>query len=160
MTIALLNQEVNGHFPNDLPFFTASVFLPTRRIVSLLKFDNIARVMIPGMQTRRIEPDITVVELIGTLSLGNTLSWIETDIRRQIKEGARKLIIDISQLRYTDSAGIGMFIIVNGELEQAKGVLRIAGASGIVAKSFTVTHLDRVILLDPDIEVSLAKLRE
>src|SRR5262249_51220256 len=121
--------------------------------------DTIAPHMIPGMQTRRVEPDITVVELIGSLSLGNTLSWIETDIRGQIKEGMRKLVIDISQLRYTDSAGIGMFITVNGEIEQASGQLRIAGATGIVAKSFTVTHLDRVIFMDADVEAACAKFR-
>jgi anti-anti-sigma factor len=115
--------------------------------------------MIPGMKTRRVEPDIDVVELIGTLSLGSTLSWIETDLRRLIREGGRKLIIDVSQLRFADSAGMGMFITINGEMEQAGGQLRIAGANGNVAKSFSVTHIDRVILMDASVETACEGLR-
>src|SRR5262249_1418990 len=103
--------------------------------------------MILDMKTRRVEPDIHVVELMRSLRLGHTVSFFETDIRRLIKEGARKLIIDVSQLQYTDSAGIGIFIGVNGEMEKAGGVLRIAGASGLVANSFTMVHIDRVIVM-------------
>ena len=109
---------------------------------------------IPGMKTRRVDPDIDIVELIGTLRLGSTLSWIEADIRRMIGEGSRKLIIDVSQLRYTDSAGIGLFITMNGAMEQAGGRMRIAGASGEVAKSFSIVHIDRVILMDSSIEAA------
>ena len=115
--------------------------------------------MIPGMKVRRVEPDIDVVELVGSLNLGNTLHWIETDLRRLIKEGSRKLVLDVSQLRYADSAGLGMFININGEIEQAGGQLRIAGASGMLAKSFTVTHLDRVLLLDSDVDTACNCLR-
>ena len=110
--------------------------------------------MIPGMKARRLEPDIDIIELIGTLNLGSTLTWIESDLRRLIREGGRKLIIDVSQLRYSDSAGLGMFITINGEMEQAGGQLRIAGANGMLAKSFTVSHLDRVILMDADVETA------
>src|SRR5262245_9491882 len=114
--------------------------------------------MIPGMKTRRIEPDIDIVELIGNLSHGNTLSWIETAIHRLIKEGARKLIIDVSQLRYTDSAGIGMFIAINGAMEQAGGRLSIAGASGMVAKSFGIVHIDRVLVMEQTVEAACDSL--
>jgi len=110
--------------------------------------------MIPGMKTRRVEPDIDIVELVGNLTHGSALTWIETDIRRLIKEGARKLILDISQLRYTDSAGIGMFITVNGEIEQAGGQLRIAGANGMVAKSFTIVHIDRVMRMEASVDAA------
>ena len=113
--------------------------------------------MIPGMKTRRVDPDIDVVELIGSLSRGSTQSWIETDIRRLIAQGARKLIIDISELRYVDSSGIGMFIILNGEIEQAGGRLRIAGAQGAVAKSFAIVHIDQVLLMDADVPTACAR---
>jgi anti-sigma B factor antagonist len=114
--------------------------------------------MIPGMKSRRVEPDIAVIELIGTLSLGSTLTWIETDLRRLIREGGRKLVIDVSQLRYMDSAGIGLFVTINGEIEQAGGQLRIAGANGNVAKSFAATHIDRVILMDADVEAACERI--
>ena len=42
--------------------------------------------MITESKTRRIEPDITVVEISGRLNLGNSLMSIETSIRRLIDE--------------------------------------------------------------------------
>jgi anti-sigma B factor antagonist len=106
------------------------------------------------MKTRREEPDIDVVELIGNLNHGHTLGTIEIAIRRLIREGARKLIIDVSQLRFADSAGIGMFISMNGEMEQAGGRMRIAGATCMLAKSFVMVHMDRVIRMDLNVEAA------
>src|SRR5436190_17877743 len=115
--------------------------------------------MILDVKTRQVEPDIHVVELIGSLRIGHSLSFIETDMRRLIREGARKIIIDVSQLEYTDSAGIGIFIGVNGAMEQAGGLVRIAGAHGMVAKSFTVVHIDRVMLMDDNVESACRNFR-
>ena len=110
--------------------------------------------MINQTNTRTIEPDITIFAITGRLSLGNTLLSIESAIRRLIEEGARKLIIDIAQLTYIDSAAIGMLIASNGLVEQWGGQLRIAGAQGLVAKSFALVHLDRIIALEPDADAA------
>src|SRR5262245_48725921 len=114
--------------------------------------------MILVVKTRRVEPDVHVVELIGSLRIGHSLSFVETDIRRLIKEGARKVIIDVSRLEYNDSAGMGVFIGVNGEMEQAGGQLRVAGANGMVAKSFSIAHIDRVIPMDASVEAACSSL--
>ena len=114
--------------------------------------------MIAEMKMRRIEPDIQIVEITGSLRLGFTLTWMETEIRRSIKEGARKLIIDVTGLRYTDSAGLGMIISANGDMEQAGGQLRIAGAAGALENSFKIVHIDRVIPMDETVEVACKNL--
>jgi anti-sigma B factor antagonist len=108
--------------------------------------------MITESKTRRIEPDITVVEISGRLSLGNSLMSIETSIRRLIDEGACKLIIDLTGLDSIDSSGIGVMVSCSGLMEQSGGQMRIAGARGSVAKSFDLVHLDRIAALDPDLE--------
>ena len=108
--------------------------------------------MITETKTRRIEPDITVVEISGRLNLGNSLMSIETSIRRLIDEGSRKLIIDLSGLDAIDSSGIGVMVSCSGLMEQAGGQMRIASAHGSVAKSFDLVHLNRLAALDPDVE--------
>lgn len=94
------------------------------------------------------------MELSGRLNLGNTLQSIESSLFRLIEEGARKLVIDLASLTYIDSAGLGMLIGCNGRLEQAGGQMRVAGAKGVVANSFTVAHLDRILALDPDVDTA------
>ena len=112
----------------------------------------------PGSKTRRVEPDVTVVELSGHLNLGNELMSVENAIKRLIEEGARKLVIDVTKLEYIDSAGIGMLVACNGLMDRAGGKMRVAGAQGTVAKSFEVVHMDRITSLDADADAACRNL--
>ncbi len=106
-----------------------------------------------------MDPDVTVVELTGHLNLGNELMNVEGAVRRLIVEGVRKLVIDLTRLEYIDSAGIGMLVGCNGQIERAGGQMRVAGAQGSVAKSFEVVHMDRITALDSDIDTALQNLK-
>ena len=112
----------------------------------------------PGSNIRQVEPDLTVVELTGHLNLGNELMSLETAVKRLIDEGARKLVIDVTRLDYIDSAGIGMLVSCNGQMDRAGGKMRVAGAQGTVAKSFEVVHMDRITSLDADVDAALRNL--
>jgi len=112
----------------------------------------------PGSTIRQVEPDLTVVELTGHLNLGNELMVVENAVKRLIDEGARKLVIDVTKLEYVDSAGIGMLVACNGQMDRAGGKMRVAGAQGTVAKAFDVVHMDRITSLDPDLDSALRNL--
>jgi anti-sigma B factor antagonist len=114
--------------------------------------------LVTETKTRRIEPDITVVEISEHLNLGNTLVSIETSIKRLIEEGVRKLVIDLAGLKYIDSSGIGMLVSLNGFMEQSGGRMRIAGAQGAVAKAIEVVHVSRIVPLDADLESACRNL--
>ena len=112
----------------------------------------------PGSKVRQADPDLTVVELTGHLNMGNELMTLEAALKRIIDEGARKLVIDCTRLEYIDSAGIGMLVGCNGQIDRAGGKMRVAGAQGAVAKAFEVVHMDRITALDPDVEASCQNL--
>jgi anti-sigma B factor antagonist len=112
----------------------------------------------PGSKIRQVEPNVTVVELTGHLNLGNELMSIENAVKRLIADGARKLVIDVTRLDYIDSAGIGMLVGCNGQMDRAGGKMRVAGAQGTVAKSFAVVHMDRITSLDADVDAAMENL--
>jgi len=112
----------------------------------------------PGSKIRQVEPNVTVVELTGHLNLGNELMSLENAVKRLIADGARKLVIDVTRLDYIDSAGIGMLVGCNGQMDRAGGKMRVAGAQGTVAKSFEVVHMDRITSLDPDVDAAVSNL--
>jgi anti-sigma B factor antagonist len=112
----------------------------------------------PGSKIRKVEPDLTVVELTGHLNLGNELMGVEAAVRRVIDEGARKLVFDVTRLDYIDSAGIGMLVACNGQIERVGGKMRVAGALGTVAKAFEIVHMDRITSLDADLASALGNL--
>jgi len=115
-------------------------------------------VPMPGSKIRRVDPDLTVVELTGHLNLGNELMTVEAAVKGVIDEGARKLVIDVTGLAYIDSAGIGMLVACNGRIEKAGGKMRVSGAQGSVAKTFEVVHMDRITSLDPDLDSACRNL--
>lgn len=110
--------------------------------------------MITETKTRRIEPDITVVEIAGRLNLGNTLLSIENTLKRLIDEGSRRMVVDVTALLSVDSSGIGMLVSCFAHMEQRGGQLRLAGAQGAVLKVFETVHLDRIVPMHPDVSAA------
>lgn len=102
--------------------------------------------------------DVTVVEMVGRLLLGNALGYAENTVNRLIDGGRRKLVLDLAGLDYIDSSGLGMLIFCSGRMEQVGGCMRIAGAAPSVAKVFEIAHADRVLQFDPDLETSCRNL--
>jgi anti-sigma B factor antagonist len=110
--------------------------------------------MITESRTPKLDGGVTVVEISGRLNLGNSLISIETAIKRLIEQGARKLVVDLSDVNFIDSSGIGMLVACAGQMEQSSGRIRIAGAAGVVAKAFDIVHMERITPLDENVEAA------
>jgi anti-sigma B factor antagonist len=116
--------------------------------------------MILTTNRRLVEPDITVLALSGRLSLGNTLMFLENEIRKMIEQQTRRLVLDLSDLQSIDSAGIGMLVACNGMIEQAGGRLCLAGANGVVAESFHTIHINRIISDYADVDAACESFQQ
>ena len=106
------------------------------------------------------EPDITGICCAGRFTLGNRLSETEAQINTLIQDGVRKLIIDLSQVEFVDSAGLGVIMRTFGEIEQAGGKLRIAAPNEQVQRLFDITHTGAILTLDPDLVTSVRKMQD
>ncbi len=112
--------------------------------------------MITQVETRQIEPDITVIELHGQLHAGNTLLSVESTIKKVIAGGAKKIILDLSHLRTIDSSGIGVLVVASALTKQNHGQLRASGANGSVSSVLDLVQIGQVLPSDPDLETARA----
>jgi anti-sigma B factor antagonist len=112
------------------------------------------------VEARRVEPGITVLSFAGRLTLGHRLTEVEHALKQRISGGERKLVLDLSRLDFLDSAGIGMLVVLAGAMEQVNGKIRLAGANERIRQIFAITHLDRVIPIDPDAETACRWIAE
>lgn len=112
--------------------------------------------MIVDFTTRQIEPDITLVELTGRLTLGNRLTEVEHAINDCIEKGSRKLALDLTNLTFMDSSGIGMVMVCAGRIREVGGHMHIVGAQGHVKKVLELTQIHQVIPMVPDLASLLA----
>ena len=112
--------------------------------------------MVLSLTTRKCEPDITVIDLSGRITLGRESGQIEATVVKTMNEGIRKIVIDLSKVEYIDSTGIGIIAYCFGKISQGGAESRVSGAKGLVMDLFHITRLDNVIQFFPDAESACA----
>lgn len=103
---------------------------------------------------RTVDPGITIVTLNGRLNVGKNLSEAQTVIAELIQFGARKIILDLAELEYIDSAGLGMLTGAHKEMQEAGGQIRLAGAQGPVQRTLSVIHMEKIMPIDADVDIA------
>jgi anti-sigma B factor antagonist len=101
--------------------------------------------MILDIKDKRIEPDITVLELSGKIILGNESKRLEWRVDECLKQNQTKVIFDLAGVTTLDSTGIGIITFCYGKLKQAGGGLRVAGAQGMVGQTLKLTNVDTLV---------------
>jgi anti-sigma B factor antagonist len=109
------------------------------------------------IQTRKIEPDIVVVEFAGRFTLASEESQrIESRLNKLLSEYKEKLIFDLTGVERIDSTGVGILIYCFPTVKRAGGRLRLVDARGAVNKQFEATRLNRIFRVYPTVEAACA----
>jgi len=116
--------------------------------------------MVIDYTTRKVEPGITVAEFTGRLSLGNRLLEVEKAVKDQILKDCQKLVLDVTQLSYVDSAGIGMLALCIGTVQRAGGQVHLAVVDGKVKDMVELVRLNQIAPLYPDAASACAAFAE
>ncbi len=112
------------------------------------------------IQTRRIEPDIVVVEFAGRFTLASDESQhIESRLNKLLSEYKEKLIFDLTGVERIDSTGVGILIYCFPTVKRAGGRLRLVDARGAVNKQFEATRLNKIFRVYPTVEAACAGFR-
>ena len=101
--------------------------------------------MLLQIQERQIQPDITVVELSGKLALGRESQRIETLVDELAMKAVHKVIFDMTQVDYIDSAGIGLLALATGKVKESGGKLVIVAPAGKVLGMLKLTQMTAVV---------------
>ncbi len=104
-------------------------------------------------------PGTAVATLTGPLALGTGLKIADTQLQKLIEGGVSKLVLDLSGVPYSDSAGLGTMVHTYGLLQARNGSLRLCGVSERLAAMLKMTRTDAFLPADADVEASLAALR-
>jgi anti-sigma B factor antagonist len=102
---------------------------------------------------------IAVVRLSGGLTLGTSLKIADSQIQSAIEAGVSKMVIDLTEVEYVDSAGLGMLMYAYGMLNEKKGALRVCGVTERVLSLLRMTKTDMFLPMDKDVDESVAALQ-
>jgi len=102
-----------------------------------------------------IRPDgVALIHPSGRLDL-LTAAELRQQLQQRVAEGNRLLVVDLGDVSFTDSSGLGMLISGLKVARLAGGDLRLARANDQVKLILKLTSLDRVLRTYPTIEEAL-----
>lgn len=97
-----------------------------------------------------------VFRLTGRMTLGMRLREVETKISDLVGQGIHKLILDLSGIEFLDSAGLGVLMILYGNMKVRGGQLRLVAPGARVLEVLKMTHTDAILPIDQNLEAALA----
>jgi anti-anti-sigma factor len=107
--------------------------------------------MLLPIRQRRIEPDITVVDLAGWGTLGHESQRMETLVAELLRKGELRVIFDMTWVDTIDSAGIGLVALAAGKLQGSGGRLVVAAREGPVLELLGTTKATAKVTVCPTV---------
>lgn len=101
----------------------------------------------------------TVLPLRGDVDLASAPA-LRQQLADMTEESPSFLIIDVSDLDFIDSTGLGVLVGTLRRLRGNGGDVRLAAARPGIARVFSVTGLDRVFALYPTVDDAIVDERE
>jgi anti-sigma B factor antagonist len=101
--------------------------------------------------------DVTMLDLSGRISVGEALAFgpgsgvvLATVIGELVKKGQRKILLNLKDVKYIDSSGIGDLVRNYTSLRRQGGDLKLLSPSPTVLEALRLTHLDRIFDIKED----------
>ena len=101
--------------------------------------------------------DVTILDLSGRVSLGEALAFgtgiaivLHEVVRDQVNSGIEKILLNLSEVSYVDSSGLGELISCHTTARNRGGELRVSGARPQVNDLLVMTRLNAVLDAQPD----------
>jgi len=97
----------------------------------------------------------TVVTVVGDLDV-YTATTLQQHLGPLTAVDGASIVIDLTSVPFIDSTGLGILVGALKHVREVGGRLDVVATSPRVIKVFTITGLDAVIALHPDLETALA----
>ncbi len=99
--------------------------------------------------------DVCILKLHGELKLGEPTALLRTKSREVVAAGETKIVIDLLDVLWLDSSGIGEVYACYKRARERAGEIRLA-VTGKPYSMFTFTQLDRVFQMFEDTATAVA----
>ncbi|MBI3579213.1 MAG: STAS domain-containing protein [Ignavibacteriales bacterium] len=87
---------------------------------------------------------ITLIELKGNVMGGPDASSLNEELHKLIDGGKSKIVVDLGEVKFMNSSGLGMLIGALSTVRNAGGDLKLARATEKIQSLLVVTKLVRV----------------
>jgi len=101
------------------------------------------------ISTREVE-DVTVVDVGGRITLGEETSALRKAIRDLVDKGRKKIVLNLAEVSYIDSSGVGELVSSYTAVRHAGGELKLLNLTKKVHDLLQVTKLYTIFDIKDD----------
>lgn len=110
------------------------------------------------LSTRQVG-DVTVVDAAGRITLGEGSSAFRDLVKDLITKGSKKVLLNLGEISYIDSSGIGELVSSFTTVQNAGGQMKLLNLSKRVKDLLQITKLYTVFEVHDDEAASLASFK-
>lgn len=109
--------------------------------------------------TSNIVSGINVISLKGDLIDKPQANEMLSEIEKKISSSSNQFILDMCELKYINSSGLGVLISILTKVRKAGGEVLIAGVTKKVNELLIITKLNGVFNVSENVEDAIKKLK-
>lgn len=91
--------------------------------------------------SQRTIADVTILDLDGKLTIGDGAELLRDTVKTLVSQGKTKVLINLSQVPYVDSGGLGELVHCMVSAKKATGALKLMGVTGKITDLLAITRL-------------------
>jgi len=88
--------------------------------------------------------DVIILDLDGNIIIGESADRVRDTTRRLLAEGRRKFLLNMAQVRWIDSRGIGELVSAIVAVTRAGGQIKLLKVRGNIEELLTVTRVNTI----------------
>ena len=104
-----------------------------------------------GMSEPERHGALTLIRLNGRLD-GKAAQALQTNCEELRNQGLKHLALDLSQVTFLASSGLGVFLAQTEEFKEGGGSLHLVAVSSVVAAVINLLNVDRFLSMSSTIE--------
>lgn len=104
----------------------------------------------------RMVGGVVILDCSGRITLGEGTQAIRNTVREQLKQGNKRIILNLAEVNYVDSSGIGELFSSNTTVRNQGGKLKMSNLTKKIEDNLHVAKLDTEFQIYEHWEAALA----
>jgi anti-sigma B factor antagonist len=102
--------------------------------------------------------DVVIVDIAGRITTGNSCVAFRNEVQRLMEQGTKKILLNLSEVVYVDSSGLGELVRSFTSLRGLGGEMKLVNPHPRVRELLELTRLSTVFDIQPDEATAIACL--
>ena len=98
---------------------------------------------------------VTILALSGRITLGEESNQLRSHIKEMLAEGAKRLVLDLGEVSYIDSAGLGTLVAGYTSSQSQGAMMKLANLTKRFREQLNITKLVTVFDVYDSVEAAV-----